>query len=1087
MQYPESLLLEIESGIMIRENQELIAREMRAPPDDRNAVMQLLMGEGKSSVIIPIVAAYLADGQRLVRVLVTKAQAKELWRILVAKLGGLLEHRIFHLPFCRSLRPTAADMEGIYSMIKECKASGGVLLVQPEHILSFQLMAIEKQLTGHDEAGESTYLDLQHFFNSNSRDLVDESDENFSVKFEVIYTMGEQRHIEFSPLRWTLIQCLLTSVADAAPAVQKQLPESIEVSQATRGQFPRIRILRQDALDLLLDDLLQTLSSDGLPGFPLSRQSIHVRKRVLTYISRPILSANQINDVEENAGLFTGTTRDALLLLRGLFAGGLLSHALGQKRWRVNYGITHGRRPPTRLAVPYRAKDCPAPRSEFSHTDVVIILTCLCFYYQGLSDDELFLSFEHLIHFDRDGAEYSSWVKDSPKLPETFRRIDGVNLKDCALMVDNVFPHIRRSKAVVDYFLSHIVFPKEMREFPQKLSASGWDIGKRRSQPTTGFSGTNDSRHTLPLDVKYLDLETQKHTNALVINNLLRSENSVASMPRRNETMCSDAIALLQFVVSMDRSVEVILDVGAQILELTNIEVASAWLEMVPPERKKEAVVFFNDDDEICVINRYGQVEHLHASSYAQQLDMCLVFLDEAHTRGTDLKLPVEYRAAVTLGAYLTKDKLVQACMRMRKLGQGQSVVFCISEEIKGKIRAYSGTPFSSEISVSDVLLWAFSETHADIRRELPLWAMQGARFECQKEVWSKITTIDGICMTKSQAEKFLEKEAQSLEDRYRPGQVANSGSLVGDAGLSSANPRLVEIEKRCQTFNGVVDYKSSALQEEQERELSPEIEQERQVEKPAEVAPERHALHPHIRDFVATGAMLPSSPAFAPAFRALKGTSAAKLFDLDQFSTDLLVTADYIKTVKMRGVKTSADWYQRPVQWILSTTEGGQNVRKLVIISPYEAQELLSQLMGPSVKVNLHLYAPRTNAVFPARDDLKFYTVPVLEPNWTLPSHLKQLLNVYAGQLYFTTFADYRDTCDILSLAWHPTLEGMIVHPDGYISQREDGNPSQFEKSPVKFLGTLLSGIRRDCRRIEKTHWGRVLGGELLTESDFH
>ncbi|KAG7289874.1 hypothetical protein NEMBOFW57_006251 [Staphylotrichum longicolle] len=41
------------------------------------------------------------------------------------------------------------------------------------------------------------------------------------------------------------------------------------------------------------------------------------------------------------------------------------------------------------LAVPYRAKDSPAPRSEFSHPDVVIVLTCLSYYYQGLSNKTL--------------------------------------------------------------------------------------------------------------------------------------------------------------------------------------------------------------------------------------------------------------------------------------------------------------------------------------------------------------------------------------------------------------------------------------------------------------------------------------------------------------------------------------------------------------------------------------------------------------------------------------------------------------------------------------------------------------------------
>ena len=41
-------------------------------------------------------------------------------------------------------------------------------------------------------------------------------------------------------------------------------------------------------------------------------------------------------------------------------------------------------------------------------------------------------------------------------------------------------------------------------------------------------------------------------------------------------------------------------------------------------------------------------------------MDQCLVYFDEAYTRGTDLKLSTKYRAAVILGPNLTKDRLVQ-------------------------------------------------------------------------------------------------------------------------------------------------------------------------------------------------------------------------------------------------------------------------------------------------------------------------------------------------------------------------------------------------------------------------------------------
>lgn len=63
MDFPETLLLEAESGLLVREVQEEIANQMRQPPNDANTVMQLNMGEGKSSVIVPIIAAFLAQGE----------------------------------------------------------------------------------------------------------------------------------------------------------------------------------------------------------------------------------------------------------------------------------------------------------------------------------------------------------------------------------------------------------------------------------------------------------------------------------------------------------------------------------------------------------------------------------------------------------------------------------------------------------------------------------------------------------------------------------------------------------------------------------------------------------------------------------------------------------------------------------------------------------------------------------------------------------------------------------------------------------------------------------------------------------------
>jgi hypothetical protein len=50
----------------------------------------------------------------------------------------------------------------------------------------------------------------------------------------------------------------------------------------------------------------------------------------------------------------------------------------------------------------------------------------------------------------------------------------------------------------------------------------------------------------------------------------------------------------------------------------------------------------------------------LLASIYAEDLGDCLVYLDQAHTRGTDLKISAYARGALTIGPNQTKDETVQ-------------------------------------------------------------------------------------------------------------------------------------------------------------------------------------------------------------------------------------------------------------------------------------------------------------------------------------------------------------------------------------------------------------------------------------------
>ena len=655
MEQPKSLLMEIDNDLLIRRVQTQIMSEMMRTSSDGNIVLQLNMGEGKSSVIVPIVTAELANGKKLVRVVVLKPLSTQMFRLLVQKLGRLVNRRIYYMPFSRDVRMDESTAQRIHALYEECMNDGGILVTQPEHLLSFKLMGLD-QLSGNARVAYSL-LDTQRWLESHARDVLDESDEILHVRYQLVYTLGEQRPIDHHPDRWTTVQHLFEIIENQINRISERFPGGVEFEKRDGeqpGSYPTIRILRTQSGNALLDAITAD-TRDGRLGINFRFFPPNIAELALRFIRDPSMEepgrAEFMRYIQEE-----GTCLKTLLLLRGLISRGIILSAIQDKRWRVDYGLDPRR---SMLAVPYRAKDCPAVRAEFSHPDVTIALTCLSYYYGGLTDEQLEACFKALFKLDNPIMIYEGWLERCGPVEERFKTLQGVNLKDQTQRQD-IFKLLRRNKRVADFYLSTFVFPMEAKEFPLKLSASGWDIAEKRAYPTTGFSGTNDNRYLLPLSITQRDLPELLSTNAVVLENLLRPENNHYHCAEKDGSRLN-VDRLLDLIVAQHPPIQAVLDVGAQVLELDNRSVAEHWLAKVPSSSADvQAAVFFNADDELVVLGRDGTSELLMTSSFAGRLDQCLVYLDEAHTRGTDLKLPTKARAAVTLGPKLTKDRLVQ-------------------------------------------------------------------------------------------------------------------------------------------------------------------------------------------------------------------------------------------------------------------------------------------------------------------------------------------------------------------------------------------------------------------------------------------
>ncbi|KDQ12673.1 hypothetical protein BOTBODRAFT_95484, partial [Botryobasidium botryosum FD-172 SS1] len=166
----------LESNFMIRPIQSRVAYEMIN--SSHNIFLQLNMGEGKSSVITPLVATTLADGERLVRVVVLKPLGRQMCQLLIERLGGLANRRVFYLPFSRDvkLNKTAA-VQTVQRLYTLCMEKRGVLVTHPEHLLSFKLATIDSLLPDPPPETTVALVATQKWLDDHARDILDESDE----------------------------------------------------------------------------------------------------------------------------------------------------------------------------------------------------------------------------------------------------------------------------------------------------------------------------------------------------------------------------------------------------------------------------------------------------------------------------------------------------------------------------------------------------------------------------------------------------------------------------------------------------------------------------------------------------------------------------------------------------------------------------------------------------------------------------------------------------------------------------------------------------------------------------------------------
>ncbi|CAF1403176.1 unnamed protein product [Adineta steineri] len=1110
------LILELEMNITIREIQIEVTRHMIQPKivEDnstvRNIVMQMNMGEGKTSVILPMLALSLcSSSSSLVRIIVLKSLFPMNYQSLRYKLGGLLNRRVLPFACRRDMNFTDIQVNKIFNRLQQGLKKLDVVLISPEDILSFDLLTIDKCRQKQFDVGHSM-LSIQRWIKTFTRDILDESDEILHVKYQLIYSIGRQQEVDGGLERWRTIQLVLNLVKQNAAYIAQQYNNDVFYKKISQRQssFSEFRLLNHRPFP----ELCQKIANDWLNQNnyrQIDQQSI------LSFI----LDTN--STIDHLIGRFPPNTIQLFLIMRGLLSSEGLFVAL-KKRYRVNFGVNPNPRFHRLMAVPFRAKDVAAENTEFGHPDVAIILTQIAYYYSGLNDSQMLQCFDRLNQNESNPEMiYEEWIslEEENETISNIKQWKRVNLKDHQQRTQQLFPTLRYNMLIINYFLNHFVFPQEAKQFPHKLVSSAWDLSSSaRSKIITGFSGTNDTQLLLPVHIHQCDLPELRKTDAIVLNNLLQEKNDhYHYLP-----ISSNSDEILNRIVKDKPIIQVILDVGALFVDGTNRQIAINWLNLSDKTNIDYAVYF--QSDSIFVCDRQYQHHAFLTSPASERLDRCVFYMDDIHTRGTDFKFPNDFRAAVTLGNGLTKDRLVQACMRLRKLGKHHWLSFWSSYEVHQQIQTMKknssefkeneNKDIDNRIFLTDILRWVYENTQQTTWDGLHHWAAQSLSF--QRKV-TAFRTIDWTnhqesftnTMMENVARECLETEITDLKAMYGVPKIFQTILEIYLARYKHSNMcSSIEIHeavsKRLYDYGGSKKLLAQLLDEEQQRELEKEqeMEEERQQKRPISVVPREPILHDEIKSLCdMQGPILNLSQltsVFCPIGDAFLGTTFYRESQPDCWHKNLWITDEFKRVIQTRG--ETLDSFLRPARWVVIYRN-----QHIIFVSPHEANWLMGELymlyyqeqIKKAWPTTLRLILPRTKRDQSILINTSALTIPPsIAPDsnvisFTIPVEWLVELYVFNGTLYFETTEEQTAYCRCLGVCPKPrtkieeeAFEKDYIAIDGFVSNLDHRlhlqlNQCHFKVNPLVFIRKLIEN-RNHVHAPLKSHVGSIIFNAL-------
>jgi hypothetical protein len=642
---------------------------------DQNIVMEMIMGSGKSKLLLPLLGLLRADGKAISMMLVLPQFLSSVASDTQASLMNAFSQSLRTIHFDRETPFTVNTLESILSDLESIKENRECLIMTNKSVQCLLLRFVEEfsvHFAKPNQQGLSPELSLMQkiikLLGQAGLPIVDEADGVFNILQELCYSLGKTTSPEPKQIELT---------ADIYQLLYSD-PELKKLGRLESDPNPN------EAAPLMTQELYKAQIKRPLAQ-ALMKERGWENPLLLEYLchnpSKEVQSAYEQQPPEMRS----------LLALAAQQISEFMPHTLTQVS-SVGYGLDEQS---TVLALPFAAANTPSRGSQFAQIWMTINYTIQSYLKQGISRAIIEREVKRLQNqwlWETEAAQLKGIELDWEQTPSGKLFLDLV--EDANFPFENIqesnWQHliktVNASQPKQMMLLIHSILP-QVELFPQKITANPLHLAAffKSLMAFTGTLWNANSMHNK------LTAQAESDIDEKTARLLQKSLIAVGKEGTTEETL--QDLAKVNY--------DVIIDSGGYLKREGNTTFLARKVVTI---NKGKSVAFYNAAGEQSITDG---INEMPLSQSSLKPDQRLAVLEMRFTTGADIKYKTNAQAVMTVGRAILWRDLKQSVWRMRELDRGQTITFFLSYDVAALIRQFCNKAESDAITYADIEAFA--------------------------------------------------------------------------------------------------------------------------------------------------------------------------------------------------------------------------------------------------------------------------------------------------------------------------------------------------------------------------------------------